>query len=89
MDSPDEMLITSLLMGLDGSRSMGFVGDPLRDSLQLDMIGDDGRDKVLSLVDCFAFCLLLRVTLAYGNLAGLSMALLVRLSLDGDVIGDE
>ena len=60
------------------------------DSLQLEMIGEDGIDKVLSFIDCFALCLLLRVTLAYGNFDGLSMAVLVRLSLDGDVMmGDE
>ena len=60
------------------------------DSLHSEVMGDDGRDKVSSLVDCFALCLLLRVTLAYGNFNGLSMAVLVRLSLDGDPItGDE
>ena len=60
------------------------------DSLHSEVMGEDGRDKVLSLIDCFALCLLLRVTLAYGNLDGLSMAVLVHLSLDGDVItGDE
>ena len=61
------------------------------DSLQLEVmgeIGEDGRDKVSSLIDCFALCLLLRVTLAYGNFDVLSMAVLVRLSLDGDVMGD-
>ena len=58
------------------------------DSLQLETMGDDGRDKVSSLIDCFALCLLLRVTLACGSLDGLSIAALVRLSLDGDVIGD-
>ena len=65
-------------------------GVPLMDSLQLEAIGEDGKDKVSSLIDCFALCLLLRVTLAYGNFWGLSVAVMDHLSLDGDVItGDE
>ena len=58
------------------------------DSLQLEMIGEDGRDKALSSIDCFALCRLLRVVLAYGNFEGFSMAVLARLSLDGDKVGD-
>ena len=58
------------------------------DSLHSEVIGEDGRDKVSSLIDCFALCLLLQVTLAYGNFDGLSMAVLVHLSLDGNAIGD-
>ena len=56
------------------------------DSLQFEAMGEDGRDKVSSLINCFALCLLLRVTLVYGNFDGLSIAVLVRLSLDGDVM---
>ena len=63
-------------------------GVPLMDSLHWEVIGEDGRDKVSSLIDCFALCLLLRVTLAYGNFDGFSIAVLVRLSLDGDETGD-
>ena len=58
------------------------------DSLQLEAMGEDGRDKEFSSIDCFALCLLVRVTLAYGNFGGFSMAELVRLSLDGDKVGD-
>ena len=63
-------------------------GVPLIDSLQLEMMGEDGRDKVSSKADCFALCLLLRVTLAKGNFVDLSKSVLVRLSLDGDKEGD-
>ena len=86
LDSPDEMSITSLSMGFGESWGAGVS---LKDPLQLEMIGDDGRDKVLSLSDCFTFCLLMHVTLAYGFLEDLSIVLLVCLSLDGDVIGDK
>ena len=87
MDSPDEMLIT-LLSTAEGMGEGCGKGIPLMDSLQLEAIGEDGKDKVSSLIDCFALCLLLRVTLAYGNFDGFSMAVLVRLSLDGDKVGD-
>ena len=93
-DSPEEMSIMSLSaadgMGstADGTGEGCGAGVPLMDSLQLETIGEDGRDKVSSLIDCFALCLLLRVTLAYGNFEGLSIAVIDRLSLDGDKVGD-
>ena len=86
-DSPDEMSITLLSIGGGTGEGCG-KGVPLMDSLQLEAIGEDGKDKVSSFIDCFALCLLLRVTLAYGNFDGLSIAVLVRLSLDGDKEGD-
>ena len=87
MDSPDEMSI-ALLSTAEGTGEGCGKGVPLMDSLHSEVIGEDGRDKVLSLIDCFALCLLLRVTLAYGNFDGFSIPELVRLSLDGDGIGD-
>ena len=63
-------------------------GVPLMDSLQLEAIGEDGKDKVSSLIGCFALCLLVRVTLANGNLDVFSISVLVRLGLDGDREGD-
>ena len=67
-DSPDEISITSLSIA-DGTGSTADEiglgcgkGVPLMDSLQLEMIGEDGRDKVSSLAGCFALCLLERVT---------------------------
>ena len=93
-DSPDDISITSLStadgMGstADGMGEGCGRGVPLMDSLQLEAIGEDGRDKVSSEIDCFALRLLLRVTLANGNFEGFSMAVLVHLSLDGDKVGD-
>ena len=81
------MSITSL-SAVDGMGEECGTGVPLIDSLQLDTMGEDGRDKVLSFIDCFALCLLLRVVLAYGNFAGFSISVLVRLSLDGDKEGE-
>ena len=89
-DSPEEMSITSItsLSAADGTGEGCGTGVPLMDSLQLETTGEDGRDKVLSLIDCFALCLLVRVTLANGNLDGFSISVLDRLSLDGDKEGD-
>ena len=61
LDSPDEILIISLSMSFGEGCN---AGDPLTDSLQLDMMGDDGSDKVSVIIDCFALCLLVRVVLA-------------------------
>ena len=72
----------------DGIGEGWGAGVPLMDSLQLETMGEDGRDKVSSLIDCFALCLLLRVTLANGNFEDFSMLALVRLSFDGDKVGD-
>ena len=40
----------------EGSQGNGV---PLMDLLHSEVMGEDGRDKVSSLIDCFALCLLL------------------------------
>lgn len=67
----------------------GIDGVPLIELLHVDVMGDDGREGVLSIRDCFAFCLLLQLVLAHGFLIDFSITLLAHLSLDGDVTGDE